>query len=56
MNRRKFIKSGVLGLAGLSILPYGMASDTVVGKTLLGSSGLTVSRIAMGTGTHGYNH
>ena len=33
-----------------------MAYDTIVGKTLLGNSGLTVSRIAMGTGTHGYNH
>ncbi|MDR2773730.1 MAG: aldo/keto reductase [Tannerella sp.] len=63
MNRRKFIKSGVIGLAGgISILQSGMAnvnpmlsSDTVVDRVKLGNSGLTVSRIAMGSGTHGYN-
>jgi aryl-alcohol dehydrogenase-like predicted oxidoreductase len=62
MNRRKFIKSGVLGLAGISALQCGMANknlslpfDTRVDRVQLGKSGLTVSRIAMGTGTHGYN-
>jgi aryl-alcohol dehydrogenase-like predicted oxidoreductase len=62
MNRRKFIKSGVIGLAGISVLQSGKANinstlslDPFVDKVKLGNSGLTVSRIAMGTGTHGYN-
>jgi aryl-alcohol dehydrogenase-like predicted oxidoreductase len=62
MNRRKFIKTGVFGLAGMSVLPSGMAganlnspSETLVDRVKLGESGLTVSRIAMGTGTSGYN-
>ena len=62
MNRRKFIKSGILGLAGMSVLQGGeamdglrLSGDLTVDRVPLGSSGLTVSRIAMGTGTHGYN-
>ncbi|MDR1524725.1 MAG: aldo/keto reductase [Tannerella sp.] len=62
MNRRKFIKTGVIGLAGLSVLHPGMAHvnltlpfNTTVDRVNLGNSGLTVPRIAMGTGTHGYN-
>ncbi|MDR0395229.1 MAG: aldo/keto reductase [Tannerella sp.] len=62
INRRKFIKTGVFGLAGISMLQSGIAcakhhlpSKTLVDKVKLGKSGLTVSRIAMGTGTKGYN-
>jgi aryl-alcohol dehydrogenase-like predicted oxidoreductase len=60
MNRRNFIKTGAIGLAGISVLRSGMANpmlsfDTTVDKVKLGNSGLTVSRIAMGTGTHGFN-
>jgi len=63
ISRRKFILAGTVGLAGLSVAGRGMAekmyslaNDTVVDKVKLGNSGLTVSRIAMGTGTKGYNN
>jgi len=62
MNRRNFIKKGAIGLAGVSVLQSGLAGTTFnlastadVDKVKLGNSGLTVSRIAMGTGTKGYN-
>ena len=62
INRRKFIKTGALGLAGMSVLQSGysgtnftLSPHATVGKIKLGNSGLTVSRIAMGTGTIGYN-
>jgi aryl-alcohol dehydrogenase-like predicted oxidoreductase len=62
MNRRNFIKTGVFGLAGMSVLQSGVAGvnlnlpmKTLVDRVKLGESGLTVSRIAMGTGTSGYN-
>ena len=62
ISRRRFILAGTVGLAGLSLAGRGMAesiyslaNDTVVDKVKLGKTGLTVSRIAMGTGTSGYN-
>lgn len=63
MNRRKFIKTGTIGLAGLSVLQSGFAKtdrlspvNLLVDRVKLGESGLTVSRMAMGTGTKGYNN
>ncbi|MDR0795064.1 MAG: aldo/keto reductase [Tannerella sp.] len=63
ISRRKFILTGTVGLAGLTVAGKGLAeniysivNDTVVDKVRLGNSGLTVSRIAMGTGTRGYNN
>jgi len=63
ISRRRFILAGTVGLAGLSIAGKGMeenlyslANDVVVDKVKLGNSGLTVSRMAMGTGTRGYNN
>ena len=62
MDRRNFIKKGAIGLASVSVLQSGLAGTTFsmatnadVDKVKLGNSGLTVSRIAMGTGTKGYN-
>lgn len=61
INRRKFIKTGVAGVAGLTFIGSGIvnlgcsAASTAVDRVKLGKSGLTVSRIAMGTGTVGYN-
>ena len=56
MNRRKFIKTGALGLDGLSVFRSGVANvqfslpmDVLVDRVKLGNSGLIVSRIAMGT-------
>jgi len=62
INRRKFIQTGLTGLAGFSIigskamnLNLTLPGALTVDKVKLGNSGLTVSRIAMGTGTIGSN-
>ena len=62
MNRRDFIKTGAIGLVGASVLQSGFAcvnsaqsKKVSVDLIKLGKSGLKVSRIAMGTGTRGYN-
>jgi len=62
MNRRNFIKKGAIGLASVSVIQSGLAGTTFnlastadVDKVKLGNTGLTISRIAMGTGTKGYN-
>ena len=61
INRRQFIKAGLTGLAGISVVSTGVinlkcaAGATRVDRVKLGNSGLTVSRLAMGTGTRGYN-
>ena len=59
MNRRKFIQTGLTGLAGFSIIGCSGilkrnnndSGALTVDKVKLGNSGLTVSRIAMGTGS-----
>ena len=63
MDRRKFIQTGVAGVAGLSLAHTGLAnirmavpSDISVDRVKLGKTGLKVSRIAMGTGTKGWNY
>ena len=65
ISRRKFItvSAGTVGLAGLSVTgkwlsdnKYSLFCEAIVDKVKLGNSGLTVSRIAMGTGTAGYDH
>lgn len=63
MDRRKFIQTGVAGVAGLSLARTGLAnirmavpSDVTVDRVKLGKTGLKVSRIAMGTGTKGWNY
>ena len=60
MDRRKFIKAGIAGLTGLTVMQTGFAKEylnlppeTMVDLVPLGKSGLMVSRIAMGTGTKG---
>jgi predicted aldo/keto reductase-like oxidoreductase len=62
INRRKFIKTGAIGLAGVtlmqsckSVINNNISQDALVDKVKLGNSGLTASCIAMGTGTKGYN-
>lgn len=60
LNRRQFIQTGIAGVTGLSLVGAGvpglsfMASDTsTVDMVKLGETGLTLPRIAMGTGSHG---
>jgi len=62
MQRRGFIKAGI-GLAGITVLQskglaeinMALPTETYIDRVKLGKSGLKVSRIAMGTGTHGGN-
>ncbi len=63
ISRRKFIFNGAVGLTGYTALVAtgitGMGfspANAVVDKVKLGNSGLTVSRVAMGTGSIGGNH
>lgn len=63
MDRRKFIQTGIAGVASLSLAKAGVTnlqlalpSDVIIDKVKLGDTGLKVSRIAMGTGTKGWNH
>ncbi len=60
LNRRQFIQTGMAGVAGLSVIGAGLsqisfapASDAVVDMVKLGNTGLTLPRLAMGTGSHG---
>jgi aryl-alcohol dehydrogenase-like predicted oxidoreductase len=61
ITRRRFIKTGVAGMAGLTVMGSGFANSScapanvTVDKVKLGKTGLVVSRMAMGTGTVGYN-
>lgn len=61
MDRRKFIATGIAGLAGITVIGSGIATGCAFSENLpvdmvkLGKTGLKVSRIAMGTGTVGYN-
>ncbi|WP_029904929.1 aldo/keto reductase [Prevotella sp. 10(H)] len=64
MNRRKFIKAGIAGVAGLTLsrskaiagMKYRFLNDATIDTVKLGETGLSISRIGMGTGTIGYNH
>ena len=62
INRRKFIQTGTIGLAGYTTLTSGLVSlsfapsTAIVDKVKLGKTGLIVSRIALGTGSTGGNH
>ena len=55
ISRRHFIQTGIVGAAAVSAgftnLSY--ASLPVIDKVKLGKVGLLVSRLALGTGTHG---
>jgi aryl-alcohol dehydrogenase-like predicted oxidoreductase len=60
MNRRNFIKTGVAGIAGLAVAgtnaeTLALHEELIIDKVKLGNSGLTVSRVAMGTGSVGGN-
>ncbi|MEN8228132.1 MAG: aldo/keto reductase [Bacteroidota bacterium] len=58
MNRRKFIQSGLAGSLLLSAFPYQLLAGEKklypYDRVNLGNTGITMSRMAMGTGTHGF--
>lgn len=62
INRRNFIKTGITGLAGLPFIkafstPFLRSTDSpLIDYVDLGKTGLTISRIGLGTGTVGYNN
>ena len=57
LSRRHFIKTGISGAAATSL---GMlssklqASSSKIDKVKLGNTGVELSRLALGTGTHGW--
>jgi aryl-alcohol dehydrogenase-like predicted oxidoreductase len=58
MDRREFIKTGVAGLAGFTVIQSGCGiakrhQDKLIDVVPLGKTGLMVSRLAFGTGTSG---
>jgi predicted aldo/keto reductase-like oxidoreductase len=63
INRRSFIYTGAVGLTGYAalsatgLISQGFApATTTIDKVKLGNTGLTVSRVALGTGSIGGNH
>ncbi|MEO7143077.1 MAG: aldo/keto reductase [Bryobacteraceae bacterium] len=59
MNRRHFLGAGVLGAISLQKFPYPLFAGTTKkyasDRITLGPQKISVSRLAMGTGTHGGN-
>jgi predicted aldo/keto reductase-like oxidoreductase len=60
INRRRFIRTGAAGtalaLTGLPIASSCSNSTTAIDKVKLGDTGLNISRVAFGMGTHGWKH
>lgn len=57
LNRREFIFTGAAGMAGLAAVSgVKYAAPATIDKVKLGNSGLSVSRVALGTGSHGWKH
>ena len=58
MKRRTFIRNGLAGAALLSAFPYeALALEDKLyahDRVKLGNTGIEMSRVAMGTGTHGF--
>ncbi len=61
LNRRDFIQKSAAGIAGVTALvnalpeiTYAIDKTATIDKVPLGNTGLTVSRIALGTGTRGW--
>lgn len=59
-NRREFLQTGAAGLAGFAAISAGIAGHNFapaasqIDKVKLGKTGLTVSRVALGTGSAGW--
>lgn len=60
LNRRHFIRTGALGIAGALAFNTVDASslllkgDSVIDRVKLGNTGMTIPRLALGTGSYGY--
>lgn len=55
LNRRDFLYTGAVGIAGLATLPnLAFTASEGIDTVKLGNSGLNVSRVALGTGSHGW--
>jgi aryl-alcohol dehydrogenase-like predicted oxidoreductase len=61
INRRNFIQKGALGLAGTYATASGLlnlgfipATDAMIDTVKLGETGMTVPRLALGTGSYGW--
>ncbi len=62
IDRRKFIKASVVGVAGLAVSGQNAFSTVtapppkeIIPQVLLGKTGLQISQVGMGTGTVGYD-
>jgi predicted aldo/keto reductase-like oxidoreductase len=56
LSRRNFLKTGAAGaLAGVSSMPLHAKKATAADRVTLGKSGVQVTRLAFGTGTHNGN-
>jgi 1-deoxyxylulose-5-phosphate synthase len=61
-NRRQFIQTSVAGLAGFTVLSSGFrgmepaAGDATIDRVKLGNTGLMVPRVALGTGSGGWQN
>jgi len=62
ITRRNFIKNSIKGSAaitatlGVSGVTESLATNAKIDQVVLGKSGVRLSRLAMGTGTHGWKH
>jgi 1-deoxyxylulose-5-phosphate synthase len=57
LSRRSFIKTGVAGATAASLGLFSsnlQASSSTIDKVKLGNTGVELSRLALGTGTHGW--
>ena len=59
MNRRHFLRTGAAGVISLNAFPYhlfaGETKKSATDRVVLGPRKIELSRLAMGTGTHGGN-
>lgn len=59
LSRRQFIQAGLIGATavttGITNLSFIASEDLQIDRVKLGKTGLTVPRLAIGTGTHGGN-
>ena len=61
-NRREFLQTSAAGLAGIAAISSGIhgcdfaANESIIDKVKLGQTGLSISRVALGTGSAGWKN